>query len=205
MMKKILKLIISIFTLSIIINISNENHVYASNYNIHCGDLYEVSYVNDNGGFDKIACYNTFEEANNDMKTKGDDAVVRHYKSLSPTKIIAINQGVAYSYSPRSNSDTLVITQDYAEHKYRKKTYVVKHRELATPITSSYDGDGNGRVDINLTGFDGFVDLKNVDLVPMKYINNQIGIMLGGNTTDEEKEQPYNVVPRQSHYKVEQN
>ena len=205
MMKKILKLIISIFTLSIIINISNENHVYASNYNIHCGDLYEVSYVNDNGGFDKIACYNTFDEANNDMKTKGDDAVVRHYKSLSPTKIIAINQGVAYSYSPRSNSDTLVITQDYAEHKYRKKTYVVKHRELATPITSSYDGDGNGRVDINLTGFDGFVDLKNVDLVPMKYINNQIGIMLGGNTTDEEKEQPFNVVPRQSHYKVEQN
>ena len=204
-MKKIMKIILTTCLLSSILSYNNTNTYHANEYGLHCGENYEVSYVNNNGGFDKIGCYNSFDQANNEMKTKGDDAVVRHHKSLSPTKIIAINHGIAYSYSPRSNSDTLVITQDYAEHKYRKKTYVVKHRELATPITSSYDGNGNGRVDINLTGFDGFVDLKNIDLVPMKYINNQIGIKLGGNTNDGSNEAPFNIIPKQSHYKIEQN
>ena len=204
-MKKLVNLILTISILTTLYCFFNKTTVYAANYNLYCENNYEVSNVNDLGEFDKISCHNTFEEANEIMKQSGDDAVIRHVNSLSPTKIIALNQGVAYSYSARSNSDTLTIMQDYPYSHNRKTTYVTKHRELALPTTINYDGNGNGRVDVMLVGFDGFVDLKNIDLVPMKYINNKLPITLGGNTSDESDEEPFVIIPKQSHYEIEKN
>ncbi len=204
-MSKIIKYILCmLFTLTLMFNLNNEEISANSTYPLHCGSNYEVSVVNDQGSFNKIGCYSTFNEANNVLKTSGDDAVIRHHASLSPTDIIAINSGVAYSYPQRSDSITLNIDQDVEYHEYRKFTYVIKHRELALPTTTSYDGDGTGSVDIELNGFDGFVELKNIDLVPMKFLEDGLSIYLGGNSTYDD-EAPFLVKNRQNYYAVEQN
>ena len=70
---------------------------------------YELAWVNDAGGFDTVACYETFEQAKEAMIEP--DYVIRHASSKSPTKIIAIASGIAYSYPRRNGSTTLNVYQ----------------------------------------------------------------------------------------------
>ena len=65
-------------------------------YPMGCSN-FEVAYVTDSGGFSTIGCYNDFTQAKNEMYAHGNDAVVRHSSSKSPTKIIAMTSGVAAS------------------------------------------------------------------------------------------------------------
>jgi hypothetical protein len=66
----------------------------SSYYPMACG-AYEVDTVNDSGTFDNQGCYSSFSSAKSAMSSLGNDAVVRHASSYSPTKIIAMNAGVA--------------------------------------------------------------------------------------------------------------
>ncbi|MFI3284468.1 MAG: glucosaminidase domain-containing protein, partial [Erysipelotrichaceae bacterium] len=208
-MRKIFSILLSLVlmsTLCISLNVIEVTEVEAAvSYAMSCSGTYELAWVNDSGGFDKVACYSTFAEAKTALATKGDDYVIRHDSSLSPTKIIAINSGIAYSYPKRSSSSTtLTITQNVDYHIYRKTTYVTQHRELANPVTTSYNGSGSGTLTIDLVGFDGFVDVKDVDLIPMKFITNGLSITIGGNTSDN-SEDPFTIIPRQSYFEVVQN
>lgn len=208
-MKK--KLLIILFTFLIastsLVTVSNQDSVYAEE-NFACGVDYEVSLVNDDGTFNKISCHSDFYSAKQAMQEAGKDAVVRHSASYSPTGIIAISQGVAISY-PRRMSDssgaytTLTITA-YIDGS-GKSTYVTQHRELSGAKTESYDGNGNGRVFVQLNGFAGYANLKQMDLVPMKFIENGISIQLGGNDLSANNEQPFSLKVKQSHYQIEQN
>lgn len=173
-----------------------------SDYPLHCDARYEVSIVNNSGTFDNVGCYSSFSEAQKVMWDSGDDAVVRHSSSYSPTGIIAMNSGVAISYPMRGGSTTLTID---AANGGGKTTYVTRHREMTSASTETYNGNGDGRVYVQLNGFAGYVSLKLVDLVPMKYITNGISIKLGGKDTTSENEQPFRVTVKQAHYRVEQN
>ena len=173
---------------------------YSTYYPMACGG-FEVDVVNDNGQFDQVGCYNSFDEANTVMKRSGNDAVVRHSASYSPTKIIAMNAGIAYAYPMRDGSITLNLNQ----YNGNKDTYMPKHRELYYFSTLSYDTDGNGTIHANVTDFDATVSLKDVDLIPFKFITNNLNIYLGGNDTTEAKEAPFLTKARQSYYQVEQN
>lgn len=73
---------------------------YSEYYPMGC-NAYEVDTVNDSGNFDQKGCFSSFAEASNAMKQLGNDAVVRHTASYSPSKIIAMNSGIAYSYPQR--------------------------------------------------------------------------------------------------------
>ena len=172
---------------------------YSDLYPMQC-NAFEVDTVNDNGGFTKKGCYNSFDEAKTAMNQNGSDAVVRHSSSYSPTKIIAMVSGIAYSYPMRSGSSTTTVFQ----YGGTKSTYITKHREMRYYATESYD-NGEGDVHINISDFDGIISLKNIDLIPYKFILKNLPIYLGGNDTTEENEQPFSVRAQQSYYVVEQN
>ena len=199
-MKKLLLTLLSLFILVPMIGTFNEVKALDST---SCP--YEVAYINDDGSFKSEACYDNFSAAKNKMKELGGDRVVRHYASLSSTKIIAMNSGIAYSY-PRSSA-TLSIYQDVNNvgSIYYKSTYVARHYELNYIDTERYfvgsSGNGLGMIEVNVNGFHGFCDLENTDLVPSKFIRNGIKITLGGNNTYD-GEGTFEFIPKQNYYEA---
>ena len=177
---------------------------YSEYYPMGC-NAYEVDTVNDSGNFDHKVCFASFAEANNAMKQLGDDAVVRHVASYSPSKIIAMNSGIAYSYPQREGGITLDVKQYGTDSKYAKTTYIEKHREIFYTSTDSYDGNGNGTIHGTVSGFDSVISLKNVDLVPFKFVKNNLSIYLGGNSINGEDPVPFLTKVRTNTYTVEKN
>lgn len=210
-MKKVLKLISVIAIMVTVLPFAKINTTTIeaknsySNYYSMKTSAYEVDVVNNNGGFDYKGSYNSFSEAKAAMNSLGNDAVVRHASSYSPTKIIAMVSGIAYSYPQRSGTSTLTITQYGTSSYYAKTTYISKHREVFYVSTDSYNGDGTGNVHINASGFDGVVNLKNIDLVPYKFIESNQAVYLGGNDATSENESPFSIKVQKSYYKVEKN
>ena len=163
-----------------------------------CG--YEVAYINDDGSFSTVSCYSDYSSAKTKMKQLGGDHVVRHNSSLSPTKIIAMNSGIAYSYA--RNGATINIYQNVADRSiYYKQTYVGRHYELNYVDTERYLGNGTGMIEVYVNGFHGFTDLEYTDLVPSKYLRNGISIQLGGNNPYT-KEAAFYVICSQNYYEA---
>ncbi len=203
-MSKILKTILAVILASSVVFIMPKT-VLEVEAATGCSGSYEVATINDDGSFNKVDCKSNFADAKALMKTLGDDAVVRHEQSYSPTQIIAMNSGIVYSYPVRSDSQTLIIYGNLEMSSSAKQTYIMKHREMTFSSAESYDGAGNGKIKVQVNGFIGYVLLKNVDLVPMKFITNGIKITLGGRDVTSENEQPFTLNVKQSHYTVVQN
>ena len=110
---------------------------------------FEVSYIEDDGTFSKVSCHSGFDEAKKAMKAN-NDYVVRYAKSYSPSKIVAMNSGLAYSYPGRRNSSIMNLYQDPSQKdssKY-KTTYVANHYEMTYVDTCGsdvYDIAGGGK------------------------------------------------------------
>ena len=187
MIKKIS--ILSIIFLTVLTLIQPNITHAASN---SCGLKYEVSIINKNGDFDVVGCYDTFDKAKTVMEQKGDYAVIRHDKGYSRTKIIAISKGIAYGYPSRSGSSTMNMWSTV--NKGGKTTYTTGYREFDLPETVTYDGKGNGMVSIKFNGFDGYANLKELDLVPQRYLEEGLKISLGDNIS---------IVPHQNYYSAE--
>ena len=174
--------------------------------------LYEVDKVvssGGNAGFEMIACTGDYSEAKRQMYALGDAGVIRSSASYSPSRIIDMSAGVVYTYPQRSGSNTVTIYQYYdlsgSMPAYNKTTAVTWHRELQyLGLYSVPDSDGNAQVLVDAAGFEGYVNLKNVDLIPMAVIENGWGMYLGGNSTYD-GEQPFLTYAHQQYYKVEQN
>lgn len=206
MIKKILTIILTVLITTPLIGafVHLDNTVKAEGYYPMSCNVYEVSYVNDDGSLSVVdnGCYNSFNEAKSRMKTN-TDYVVRHSASLSPSKIIAMNSGFAYTYPARKGSLTMNL---YANaDQSGKTTYLTNHYEMTyvdtVEIISS--NPGTGMIQIVMNGFSGYTDLEFTDLVPMKYIRNHLPIYLGGNDTTAENEQPFKVYPLQNKYYVD--
>ena len=172
--------------------------------------LFEVSYINDDGTFSTISCHDSFSSAKSEMKNN-KDYVVRYSKSYSPSKIVAMNDGLAYSYPGRRNSSTMYLIQNPSERNSSlyKNTYIANHYEMTyikTCGASVYDiaPSGKGYIRVNMNGFEGYTDLEYTDLVPSKFLDNGIPIWLGGNNTYED-EDPFLVIAKRSYFKIEQN
>lgn len=174
--------------------------------------LYEVDKVvssGGNAGFEMTACTGDYSEAKRQMYALGDAGVIRSSASYSPSRIIDMSAGVVYTYPQRSGSNTVTIYQYYdlsgSMPAYNKTTAVTWHRELQyLGLYSVPDSDGNAQVLVDAAGFEGYVNLKNVDLIPMAVIENGWGMYLGGNSTYD-GEQPFLTYAHQQYYKVEQN
>ena len=208
MIRKLLLTALMIALMSTIVGIFGMNEVRAANYyDYGCGVDYEVSYIEDDGSLSKVSCHSNFAEAKKKMQSLGEDYVVRNANSLSPTKIIAMNSGIAYSYPTRSGSSTMTIysTPNYKNEAY-KTTYVSIHYEMFYYDTERIVTNGGlGMIEVELNGFRGYCDLEYTDLVPMKYIRNSIPIWLGGNDKTSENEQPFKTICRQNYFEVTKN
>ena len=167
---------------------------------------YEVDTVNNAGGFSKVSCHNNFKDAMQAMKKLNNDGVVRHAKSYSQTKIVAMNNGQAYSYPFRDGQSLMYYYAAQSLSSNYATTYTGAHYQMHYFETVSYDGSGDGVVHINMNGFDGYVKLKDIDLVPLKYYQNSLSILLGGNETYySPKEQPFWITPQMNRYDVVQS
>lgn len=175
-------------------------------YSYECGNDYEVSWITDEGKFQKVACFTNFKDAKDKMKELGGDHVVRHASSLSPSKIIAMNSGNAYSYPTRNknNSSTLKIYEHSDDRSiYKKNTYIANHYEMNYIDTDRYFPSINGGlIKVLINGFEGYADLEYTDLVPSKFLDKGLAIFLGGNDATTADEKPFLVVPRRNYYIV---
>lgn len=200
-MKKILLTLLTIFMLVPLVGTLDSVSVKALGQNEMACGAFEVDYINDDGSFSLVDCYDDLSSAKSRMR-ENNDYVVRHANSLSYSKIVAMNSGIAYSY-PRWGA-TLSIYQDlYNTSIYYKSTYVSRHYELDyinTPLAAvGKSGYTYGMIEVNINGFHGYCDLENVDLVPSKFINNGITIKLGGNNTYT-GEDFFSIICKQNYY-----
>lgn len=210
-MKKILTLIAATLTIINIMPIFGSFAVAADDYySFACGDQFEVSYIEDDGSFSKVSCHSSFEEAKAAMKAN-EDYVVRYGKSYSPSKIVAMNSGLAYTYPGRRNSSTMNLYQSARnrDSSAYKTTYVSNHYEMTYIDTCGSDvydiaGSGKGYIRVVLNGFEGFTDLEYTDLVPSKFIRKGLTIWLGGRNTYE-GEDPFEVRVKQNYFELERN
>lgn len=190
-MKKILILLFIIFSI---------NFVYADG----C-PLFSVDYIEDDGSLRTIECYDAFDEAEAKRAELGEDYVVRNEKSLSPSKIVSMGKGFAYTYSSRSGSSVQNIYEKINENHNGSgvATYLTSHYEMTyhgTEFYTEFFGYSGGYVKVTMNGFTGYADLEYVDLVPMKYIKNELPIYLGGNDKTTYNEEPYRIILKQNYY-----
>ncbi|MDD2592367.1 MAG: glucosaminidase domain-containing protein [Erysipelotrichaceae bacterium] len=175
------------------------------------GDFVVCDIASD-GTITDINTFSNFAEAKSTMLTY-PNGIITHNASLSPTKIIAMTKGVAVSYTFRygvlsdsgySTDRTMIITQYETTIENQKNTYIGSHYDMQYIQTTSYDpNSGNGKVNVVVSGFQGFVDLHQVDLVPMVYLENNLPITLGGNTFDPTYEAPFVLTsPKQLQFSV---
>ncbi len=210
-MKKILILIATALTMINIMPVFGNFAAAADDYYSYaCGDQFEVSYIEDDGSFSKVSCHSSFDEAKKAMKSN-EDYVVRYGKSYSPTKIVAMNSGLAYTYPGRRNSSTMNLYQnpEKRDSSVYKSTYVSNHYEMTYIDTCGSDvydiaGSGKGYIQVVLNGFEGFTDLEYTDLVPSKFIKKGLTIWLGGGNTYE-GEEPFEVRLKQNYFQLENN
>lgn len=159
------------------------------------------------GSFSYVDCYDDFSSAKSKMR-ENEDYVVRHSNSLSYTKIVAMNSGWVYAYPRTYSGDTLTIYEHYPDSSEYESTYVAIYDGMyyldTDYINSTYYNYVCGWVKVNAIGFEGYVDLENVDLVPNKFIKNRIGIYLAGGSK-RYSESAYNIVCGQNYFDVVDN
>ena len=211
-MKKLLTLLLTAIMMISIMPIFGTFKVAAEDYYPMACEWgeFEVSYIEDDGSFTKISCHSTLKEAKKAMKAN-DDYVVRYGKSYSPSKIVAMNAGLAYTYPGRRNSSIMYLYQNPSEKENSryKTTYVANHYEMTYVDTCGaevYDiaSGGKGYIRVVLNGFEGFTDIEYTDLVPFKFINKGIPIYLGGRNTYE-SEEAFSVKLQQNYYELKEN
>lgn len=172
--------------------------VYAidtGSYAIHQGCAFDVDVVNDQGGFDHKECASTFSGAVSAMNKYGQDAVVRHGSSKSPSKIVAMVNGIVISNPYRTGES---LSYYYEKSNFTgSSTYSQQYMQSKYTGTASYNTDGTGSVGIIMNGFEGYIRLVNCDLVPVKFFTNKLPIILGDNNTSDKE---YTIYPEMNKY-----
>lgn len=179
---------------------------------------YKVAWVNDSFAFEIKDSSDDYDEAiemmNNLSTGKGDYAILCD-ESLSPMKVVAMDAGLVFSYPYRSGTNTQkiysAIKDDYNPDLNKAYTYVDAHREMTYHKTSAHFESTSkfpyehGWVKVTLNGFEGYTDLEYCDLIPMKMIENEVEVTLGGNAKGiyNYPQVAFNVVPQQHYYYVE--
>lgn len=183
----LLSLMLSIVLLPVIGNFDNAKALtsdYNTNYcyEYESNKIYEVDWITDDGQFQKIESFDDFASAKALMKTN-DEYVVRCKYGLSPSRIVAMNSGLVYSY-PRGSSAVMNIWGNWQDHDNYTNSYVERFYEMSyidTPYMSSNEGYiGLGYAEVIMNGFHGYIDLEYSDLIPSKFIDNQLPIYVGG-------------------------
>ena len=172
---------------------------------------FELAMITAKDVYTVASCHATFGEANtamNELAKTQKNVVVRHSSSFSPSKIIAMDRGIAATYDYRSDSTStinLFTTFDAnAMTVGGTTTYTQNHRDMQYLGTMAYNpSNGIGIVKVKVSGFTGYLSLKNTDLIPMIYVDNAWSFTLGGTpSTSPYPEAPFTMVPKTHKYSV---
>lgn len=212
MHKKILTLLLSTLLTVVLLPIFgsfNSVNAYDKNsyYEYFTSNMYEVDRITNSGKFELVQGFDDFDSAKNKMKTNAD-YVVRCRSGYSPTRIVAMNSGLAYSY-PRGSSSTQNIYERYGDGMGNyTSTYISQRYEMTyvdTPYMSSKSTfEGQGYVEVIMNGFRGYADVEYTDLIPSKFIDNGLPIYIGGPYSSSSID-PYKVVVVPNYFVVKQN
>jgi len=181
---------------------------------------YSLISIEQTKDFSLIACFDTLDEAKSNMNvltTDHPDLIITHPSSLSPLKIVAANRAIAASYPWRLGSTNT--GRNYSTMNIHRgsnlsgdSTYIPGHRDMAYYETLSFNpSTGRGVIHVQISGFVGYANIIQVDLVPIIYIEKGWSITLGGRTFREEvyqdvnQEKPFTFVPRMNEYRVYTN
>lgn len=171
---------------------------------VTCDD-FELVTIDTTGIFTVQACYSDFSSAISAMNSHQDtSAALRHKNSNSPMKFVAAKRAILNPVPHRINGNaTMVISMSNAT------TYISRSYEMAYFETLSYNtSTGTGRVKVGTTGFQGSAELKQLDIIPMVYVENKIMVEVGGSTaknvSSTVKRTRLNAAPAQSFYTVGQ-
>jgi len=172
---------------------------------------YEVSVITAKDVYTVNACYATLagaQTALNTLSASTPNVVVRHPASLSPSKIIAMDRGIAATYDYRSDTSSTV----YLYPSYNATTlvpsgannYIQNHRDMQYLGTMGFNAaNGTGIIKIKVAGFVGYISIKNADLIPMIYLDNSWSFTLGGPATSPYGEAPFTMIPKMNKYTVQ--
>lgn len=168
---------------------------------------YDQSQVN-------LGCFATFEQANQTMMSlKGTypDMVITHQASRSPMKIIAATRAIVATYPMRTGSslsnDNLIVIFRNATLS-GESTYTNAYQDAGYFETVSFNSNtGNGIVRIILSGFEGYTQLIQLDIIPLIYVEQGWPVTVGGRTYLQEFRnvsslQPTTFIPRMNEYRV---
>lgn len=200
-MRKLMKLLIAVLMVVTCIPIMSDSIITAKAdtdyYPMQHGcSGFEVDTVKDDGNFEYRGCYSNFDEAKNAMAQLGDDGVVRaadadNQTTLRHTRIVAMNKGIAYTCTLKNSTVSLNHVSVNG-----LTGYMNDYRETGYISTESSDLEGNGKVRINVGGFECTADLSVIELIPYKYVEKGIAMHIADDLY---------VTPRQASYTVVQN
>ncbi|AMC93201.1 hypothetical protein AOC36_04205 [Erysipelothrix larvae] len=180
--------------------------------------VYTVHRIEPDGSFSSTVdnfSTNNFNDAQkkmNDYANSQDNKniVVRSTTSRSDTKIVSAFRARAQAYPYRKSTilgtDGAKTLGIYYDNQLKSRyTYVPAHYELFYYQTVLVNGKLVAEVEVN--GARGFVDLDQIDIVPLFYYETKKEIMLGGNEdyyakNGSDAEQPYKKIVSLTHYKV---
>ena len=182
-----------------------------NNPKVSC-DNFEFVQINDNGEMINAKCFDKFDAAIAEMK-KHSNGAVRHNASLSPMKFIAATRAIGHSVPHRikaSGTDKGQVTMNLKDAGgINDYTYLSRGYEMAYFKTKSFNpSNGTGDVHVGMYGFNGIANLKQLDIIPMAYVENKKMVEIGGSneaTAKFYKETRLNAAPAQSYYQVSTN
>lgn len=102
---------------------------------------------------------------------------VKYSGSKSQMKIVATNRGYAHTYPEHTGQDTLYITDAYGGFVSYSWTGRLMQYEKTTEIQVS--GSTRNVVKVKLNGASGYVNLDQVDIFPLIYIENGVAVTFG--------------------------
>lgn len=194
-MKKILILLMVLMVVGI-------KEVGAASFTVSC-DAFEVANIENDGSFKKVSCYNNFSDAKNHMK-QHENYVVRHRKSQSPMKIVAMNHGVAYTNDTKhsTNKPNVIYLNGTGV-----TSYINAYQDVFYLDTISFNAaDGTGKIKAIIADFEGSIALENVDLVPTIFFERGLKINLYGSYSfDGSVSGSRTYTANRSYYTIEKN
>lgn len=154
-------------------------------------DVFEVVSISSSGVVTVVDTFEDFDLAHKKMKEDKDRAI-RYEKSDSPLKYIAATRAIAYS-APK----TAATINIYDINLSGTRTYISPGYDMSYFSTLSFDKSKNhGVAHIGISGFEARANLKDIDIIPMVYVENSIRVDI--------KRYPKPIIPKISHYTVKQ-
>lgn len=170
--------------------------------------------MDNSGEMSDISTHTSFSSAKSAMAShKGVNLMIKDENSLSPSKLVALKGGgSAQSYPFRSGKvSTTGQAPNMLAYIFQSpsmsgdRTYIAAHYQMKY-IDTIENNSGQLLARIKISGFEGYVDIDKIDLIPYLVLEKGIVWTIGGNEGYySPSEKPVSMVITPDHYTVRRN